>query len=224
MIQASGCCIGLRRSDSPLPTSLGLFVSCFRQVLLSLVRPGGERWKLRTSSRKHGHLGQREQVVQPATSICIWRCNKQYRRWVVRVAKSLKEWIDTEVREVKDKPLSWLSQYHFFRDPTRPMFSDTSHFFAPADGVILYQKTVAPDECLLDIKGKSYSIRQVMRDESYDQPSLVIGIFMTFYDVHINRIPFPGRLSYRELDPIATFNYPMLEVEKGIIEDLHILF
>jgi phosphatidylserine decarboxylase len=138
------------------------------------------------------------------------------------MAKSLTEWIDTEVGEIRAKPLCWLGQYHFFRDPSRPLFSDTSYFFSPADGVILYQKTVAPDECLLDIKGKSYSVRQAMRDESYDRPSLVIGIFMTFYDVHVNRVPFPGRLSYRELDPIDTFNHPMLEVEQRIIEDLHV--
>ena len=136
------------------------------------------------------------------------------------MAKSLTEWIDTELREVKDKPLSWLSQHHFFRDPIRPTFSDTSHFFSPADGVILYQKTVAPDECLLDIKGKSYSLRQAMRDEHYDRPSLVIGIFMTFFDVHVNRVPFPGRLSYRKLEPLDTFNHPMLDVEKSILEDL----
>ena len=136
------------------------------------------------------------------------------------MAKSLTEWIDTELREVKDKPLSWLSQHHFFRDPIRPTFSDTSHFFSPADGVILYQRTVAPDECLLDIKGKSYSVRQAMRHESYDRPSLVIGIFMTFFDVHVNRVPFPGRLSYRKLEPLDTFNHPMLDVEKSILEDL----
>ena len=136
------------------------------------------------------------------------------------MAKSLTEWIDTELREVKDKPLSWLSQHHFFRDPIRPTFSDSSHFFSPADGVILYQKTVAPDECLLDIKGKSYSLRQAMRDEHYDRPSLVIGIFMTFFDVHVNRVPFRGRLSYRKLEPLDTFNHPMLDVEKSILEDL----
>jgi phosphatidylserine decarboxylase len=138
------------------------------------------------------------------------------------MAKSLTEWIDTEVREVRDKPLSWLSQYHFFRDPSRPVFSDPSYFLAPADGVILYQKVVAPDECLLDIKGKPYSLRQAMRDETYNRTSLVIGIFMTFYDVHVNRVPFPGRLSYRQLDPIHTFNHPMLEVEKSIVEDLQV--
>ena len=141
---------------------------------------------------------------------------------VIRMAKSLTEWMDTEVQAVRDKPLSWLSQYHFFRDPSRPLFSDTSYFLAPADGVILYQKVVAPDECLLDIKGKPYSLRQAMRDDTYDRKSLVIAIFMTFYDVHVNRVPFPGRLSYRQLDPLDTFNHPMLDVEKGILEDLHV--
>src|SRR5205809_5251781 len=61
-----------------------------------------------------------------------------------------------------------------------------------------------------------------MRDPHYDAQSLVIGIFMTFFDVHINRIPYPGRLSYREADPIDTYNHPMLEVEKSILHDLHI--
>src|SRR3989442_9026997 len=62
------------------------------------------------------------------------------------MAKSLREWIDSEVRDVRAKPMSWLSQYHFFRDPTRPMWSDTSCFFAPADGIILYEKIVAPHD------------------------------------------------------------------------------
>ena len=58
-----------------------------------------------------------------------------------------------------------------------------------------------------------------MRAPAYDRESLVIGIFMTFYDVHINRVPFPGRLSWRELESIDTYNYPMLAVEKGLVEE-----
>jgi phosphatidylserine decarboxylase len=138
------------------------------------------------------------------------------------LAKRLRDWIDTDVAEVRDKPLSWLSQHFFFRDPTRPIFSNTSYFYSPADGIVLYQKTVNPDEAIVDIKGKSYSLHDAMRDETYDKESLVIGIFMTFYDVHVNRIPYPGRLSYKELDPIDTHNYPMLDVEKNLIDDLRI--
>jgi phosphatidylserine decarboxylase len=136
------------------------------------------------------------------------------------MAKSLKNWIETEVAKVRNKPLSWLSQYYFFRDPIRPIYSDTSFFFAPCDGIVLYQKRVAADECILDIKGKPYSLQEAMRDETYCKESLVIGIFMTFYDVHINRIPYSGRLSYREIEPLDSHNYPMLDVEKGLIDDI----
>lgn len=134
--------------------------------------------------------------------------------------KTLREWIETEVKEVSTKPLRWLSEQYFFRDPARPMFSHTSFFYPPADGVILYAKHVAPDESIVDIKGKPYSLKTAMRDNDYDKESLVIGIFMTFYDVHINRIPYAGRLSYKELESINTYNYPMINVEKDVINDI----
>lgn len=138
------------------------------------------------------------------------------------MAKTLREWIDSDVKPHRDKSLQWLSQYHFFRDPSRPIFSDSLIFFSPADGVILYQRVVEPDEQLVDIKGVSYSLREAMRDPSYQHRSLVIGIFMTFFDVHVNRIPYPGRLSYRLLDPLDSFNRPMLDVEKSLLEDLRV--
>ena len=139
-----------------------------------------------------------------------------------QVVKRLEEWIHTDVGEVKDKPLKWLSEMFFFRDACRPAYSDLGYFFAPADGILLYQRTVGPDEAVVDIKGVPYSVRDALREASWDKPSLVIGIFMTFYDVHVNRIPYPGRLSYRELDCIDTFNHPMLEVERSILEDLRV--
>jgi phosphatidylserine decarboxylase len=138
------------------------------------------------------------------------------------MAKSLQEWVETDVQPLRDRPLSWLSQHHFFRDPSRPAYSDTSYLFSPADGIILYQTIVAPDASIVDIKGKPFSLREAMRDGAYDRTSLVIGVFMTFFDVHVNRIPFPGRLSYKSLDPIDTYNHPMLEVERSILEDLRV--
>lgn len=138
------------------------------------------------------------------------------------MAKTLEEWIAEDVAPVQDRSIVWLSEQHFFRDPVRATFSDTSFFFSPADGVILYQKEVDPGESIVDIKGISYSLRDALRDESYDKRSLVIGIFMTFYDVHINRIPYPGRLSYRMLEPIDTYNHPMLALEKTILDELRV--
>jgi phosphatidylserine decarboxylase len=138
------------------------------------------------------------------------------------MAKTLREWLTEDVQPYRDKPVPWLSQQHFFRDPMRPSYSDLGCFFSPADGIILYQKQVGPDEPILDIKGKSYSLRDALRDETYDANSLVIGIFMTFYDVHVNRIPYPGHLSYRELEPIDTYNHPMLDVETHVLQELRV--
>ena len=138
------------------------------------------------------------------------------------MAKSLSEWVETDVRPVKNRPLKWISEEYFFRDPSRPTFSDSELFFSPADGVVVYQREVEPGACIVEIKGKSYSLQGAMQDEHFDKRCLVIGIFMTMYDVHINRVPYSGFLSYKLLDPISTFNLPMLEVERSLIDDLAI--
>ncbi len=136
------------------------------------------------------------------------------------MAKPLREWLDTDVAEVRDKPMRWLSEQYFFRDPSRAIYSDASYFFPPADGIILYAEQVAADEQIVEIKGKPYSLKEAMRNTEYDRTSLVIGIFMTFYDVHINRIPYAGNLCYTELDTIDSYNYPMIEVEKNLLDQV----
>ncbi|HYW92103.1 MAG TPA: phosphatidylserine decarboxylase [Gammaproteobacteria bacterium] len=133
------------------------------------------------------------------------------------MAKSLKAWLDEDVAELRGRPMRWLSESHFFRDPDRPEWSDTGFFFPPADGIVLYARSLGPDEPVLDVKGRSFSLRELLRMPGYDRRSLVIGIFMTFYDVHVNRIPYAGRLAWRELEPIATRNYPMLPVERSLL-------
>lgn len=136
------------------------------------------------------------------------------------MAKHLQDWVDTDVALIKDKPLKWLSEEYFFRDPSRPTHSDADYFFSPADGIILYQKIVKPDECIVDIKGKAYSLQDAMRDETFDKECFVIGIFMTMYDVHINRAPYSGLLSYKQLEPISSLNLPMLDMERSLIEQI----
>jgi phosphatidylserine decarboxylase len=86
----------------------------------------------------------------------------------------------------------------------------------------LYADVVKADQEIVDIKGKPYSLKDAMRDETYDKESLVIGIFMTFYDVHVNRIPYSGRLRYKELDTIGSHNLPMLDIEKSLVDTLRL--
>ncbi|MCP3802034.1 phosphatidylserine decarboxylase [Allokutzneria sp. A3M-2-11 16] len=138
------------------------------------------------------------------------------------MAQSLEAWVESEVKPYASRSLAYLSQYHFFRDPTRPVFSDPELFFSPADGVVLYQETVKPDEALVNIKGVPYTPRQALRNPWLDQSCLIIGIFMTFFDVHVNRVPYAGRLCWRMLDPVDTLNYPMLDIEKDLLEELRV--
>lgn len=138
------------------------------------------------------------------------------------MVKTLQDWVGTDVEPIKKKPMRWLAESYFFRDPVRPMFSDSSCFFAPADGIVLYAMPVKPTAGIVDIKGRPYSLRDAMRDPTYDRESLVVGIFMTFYDVHINRVPYAGHLAWKELDPIDTYNHPMLDVEKSLLEELRV--
>src|SRR5262249_61585503 len=99
------------------------------------------------------------------------------------MVKELKEWIETDVQPFQEKSIAWISQFHFFRDPIRPSYSDLSYFFSPADGIIVYQQQEAePGDPIIEIKGKPYSLRDALRDPHFDSPSLVIGIFMTFFD------------------------------------------
>jgi phosphatidylserine decarboxylase len=137
------------------------------------------------------------------------------------MAEKLEDWLNGEVAELSKLPVGELSNTFFFRDPLRPTYIDSEHFYSPADGTILYQKLVMPGapccEGIIEIKGKNYTLQDVMGDKDYNKPSLVIGIFMSFYDVHINRIPYSGTIKYNRLEPIESTNKPMLAVEKDIL-------
>jgi phosphatidylserine decarboxylase len=137
------------------------------------------------------------------------------------MAQTLTDWLNSEVKELQKLPVGELSNTFFFRDPIRPNFIDHEHFYSPADGTILYQKFIQnPSEPIVEIKGINYTLQDVIGDDEYNKPSLVIGIFMSFYDVHINRIPYGGILKYKPLDVIESTNKPMLAVEKDILNKI----
>jgi phosphatidylserine decarboxylase len=82
---------------------------------------------------------------------------------------------------------SWLlwRHYWFFRNPSR---------IAPEAPV--YVKRVAPGADVVVIKqGVSATVKDLMR-EDFDQPKLVIGIFMSPFDVHYNRAPLDATIGF----------------------------
>ena len=63
----------------------------------------------------------------------------------------------------------------FFRNPTRVAPGDESMVVAPADGVVIYQG--------------------IVRESHLDEEMLKISIFMSVFNVHINRVPLTGRVA-----------------------------
>jgi len=136
------------------------------------------------------------------------------------MAKSLQEWVNTDVKHAKRKGIQKLSTEYFFRDPTRPNIIDNELFYTPADGIILYQTSISDcNSKILEIKGINYTLKEILADPEYNEPCLIIGIFMTFYDVHVNRVPYSGLLSYESVDAIQSYNMPMLATEKDILKN-----
>lgn len=134
-----------------------------------------------------------------------------------KMAEKLESWVKKTLPILNKNKMDYLSNEYFFRDPPRPTYIDHEYFFSPADGIILYQKIVNPTDAVVEIKGENYTVREILGDPSYNKKSLVIGIFMTFADVHINRVPYGGVLQYERKDPIQSKNLPMLALEKDIL-------
>jgi phosphatidylserine decarboxylase len=63
----------------------------------------------------------------------------------------------------------------FFRDPVRPLAADPDLLYAPADGVVI-------------------GIDRVERPWFLDGPAMRIGVFLSIFDVHVNRSPAAGRI------------------------------
>ena len=140
------------------------------------------------------------------------------------MTQSIKEFLARpDIKEYRDAhSYGELKSEDFFRDPFRNIFINHDLFYAAADGIVLYTKDVVNPEDFLDIKGKEYSLKDMLADQSYDLPALVIGIFMSYLDVHINRVPVSCYyLSRRETNQIHTHGVSMVMVENELLEDFN---
>jgi phosphatidylserine decarboxylase len=81
----------------------------------------------------------------------------------------------------------------FFRNPQRvPPQGDG--ILSPADGTVVYVKEVKPYEDVITIKrGVKATLKDIVR-EDIAAPKLLIGIFMSPFNVHYNRAPLSGEV------------------------------
>lgn len=83
----------------------------------------------------------------------------------------------------------------FFRNPERRPPA-RSGILSAADGTVVYVKRVARDGDVISIKqGLAARLDDIVR-EDVPLPKLVIGVFMSPFDVHFNRAPLDGVVDF----------------------------
>lgn len=132
--------------------------------------------------------------------------------------QTLREFFEREdIKHLMKQPVGHYLQYSFTRDPLRPIIYNPDYLYSPADGFILYAKIVKPTENIVEVKGVNYTLRELLRDPDYKHTSLVVGIYMTAYDVHWNRVPTDCWLQHVHLPPIDGYNLSMREIEDAYL-------
>lgn len=96
----------------------------------------------------------------------------------------------------------------FFRDPPRTPPIEEG-IVSPADGTVVYVRTVQPGEEVITIKhGVRATVKDILR-EDVGQTKIVIGIFMSPFDVHYNRAPLTGTIGFIRRHPAIGANAHM---------------
>ncbi len=111
----------------------------------------------------------------------------------------------------------------FFRNPERKVPAG-DNIVSPADGTVVYVKEVKPGEPVISIKqGLAARVEDILRSD-VDAPKLLIGIFMSPFNVHYNRSPLDGVVESIRRCPPRTRNYDMRHMHFRSIFNLRPLY
>ncbi len=100
----------------------------------------------------------------------------------------------------------------FFRNPRRIIPPEGTGILSPADGTVVYVRRMMPQESVINIKrGMKATLNDITR-EDINRPKILIGIFMSPFNVHYNRMPVSGKISFIHHYPPLTENLCMLSM------------
>jgi phosphatidylserine decarboxylase len=92
--------------------------------------------------------------------------------------------------------------YRFYRDPERDVPPAAGLVVSPADGEVLYVRQSRRGTLPVSTKhGHRYRLQELTRTRLETDDATVIGIAMSFLDVHVNRAPIAGRIAGRQHFP-----------------------
>ncbi|RJQ56236.1 MAG: phosphatidylserine decarboxylase family protein [Nitrospiraceae bacterium] len=84
----------------------------------------------------------------------------------------------------------------FLRDPARKLPPEGNHIYAPADGRIAYIREIKDGDVPICIKaGKIIPLEEITRSHLNEiKDGYIVGIIMSFWNVHIQRAPISGKV------------------------------
>jgi len=87
----------------------------------------------------------------------------------------------------------------FYRDPARVPPDGENCIVSPADGVVKYVKNIAENAYPLSSKGdECVKLAQPFIDILPERKGYLVGISMSFLDVHVTRAPTDGEITFSE--------------------------
>ena len=100
----------------------------------------------------------------------------------------------------------------FFRNPPRIIPPEDTGILSPADGTVVYAMEMKPQESVINIKrGAKATLNDITR-EDMSRPKILIGIFMSPFNVHYNRVPVSGTIRFVHHYPAWVENVCMLSM------------
>lgn len=91
-----------------------------------------------------------------------------------------------------------LLAYRFYRDPERRPPARTDAIVSPADGTVIYVRRSENGVLPFSTKnGRDYKLSELTKTPLRTEDAVVVGISMSFLDVHVNRTPCSGRVAFR---------------------------
>lgn len=85
--------------------------------------------------------------------------------------------------------------WRFFRDPERTPPEDDGIVVSPAEGLVIYVKRSEGGRIPVSEKqGRSFTLDELVRTPLDTEDAVIVGIALSFLDVHVNRAPVPGKV------------------------------
>src|SRR5262245_16423455 len=92
--------------------------------------------------------------------------------------------------------------FRFYRDPERVAPARNDVIVSPADGKVVYVRRSQDGTLPVSKKGgHSYALTELTKTTLSSNETVVVGIGMNFVDVHVNRAPIAGRVTFRRHFP-----------------------